>query len=135
MALAVVAIVTDTTAELANRCAAATAGPGALYQFAPPAGPEFHDNHTRVHWRFGFDLTGRLRKASFDIALLCTEEMADAVASGGNPGPSGRTSSTCPTSWPAPVPRVWTTSHHETLRIQRLPPALRAMSGTLASIA
>lgn len=52
---------------------------------APPTEPEYHDNDTRVFWRFGFDLTARLREAGFDTALLCTEEMADAVDSGGNP--------------------------------------------------
>ncbi|HSJ19182.1 MAG TPA: methyltransferase domain-containing protein [Nocardioidaceae bacterium] len=51
----------------------------------PATEPEYHDNHTRVFWRFGFDLTARVRDAGFDAALLCTEEMADAVASGENP--------------------------------------------------
>ena len=52
---------------------------------APPTEPEFHGDHTPVFWRFGFDLTGRLRDTGFDTTPLCTEELADAVASGGNP--------------------------------------------------
>ncbi|HEY3142232.1 MAG TPA: class I SAM-dependent methyltransferase [Acidimicrobiales bacterium] len=52
---------------------------------APPAEPEFHGDNTPVFWRFGFDLTARLRDHGFDTALLCTEELADAVASGQNP--------------------------------------------------
>ena len=52
---------------------------------AQPPEPEYHDNDTRVFWRFGVDLTARVRNAGFDTALLCTAEMAAAVASGGNP--------------------------------------------------
>lgn len=52
---------------------------------APPTEPEYHGDHTPVYWRFGFDLTARLRDAGFTTDLLCTQEMADAVASGGNP--------------------------------------------------
>jgi SAM-dependent methyltransferase len=46
---------------------------------APPATPEFHGDHTPVYWRFGFDLTARLREAGFRADLLCTEGFAYAV--------------------------------------------------------
>lgn len=52
---------------------------------APPSVPEFHGDRTPVFWRFGFDLTARLRAEGFATDLLCTEELAAAVASGGNP--------------------------------------------------
>jgi SAM-dependent methyltransferase len=52
---------------------------------APPTEPEFHGDDTPVFWRFGFDLTERLRDAGFATTLLCTREMLDAVRSGGNP--------------------------------------------------
>jgi SAM-dependent methyltransferase len=54
---------------------------------APPAGPEFHGDDTPVYWRFGFDLTARLRQVGFRTDLLCTEALADAVASKANPWP------------------------------------------------
>jgi SAM-dependent methyltransferase len=54
---------------------------------APPVAPEFHDDNTLVHWRFGFDLTARLRQLGFVTDLLCTEELAHAVTSGDNPWP------------------------------------------------
>jgi SAM-dependent methyltransferase len=50
-----------------------------------PAEPEFHGDDTPVFWRFGFDLTGRLRDAGFTTELLCTVSFADAVKSGSNP--------------------------------------------------
>jgi SAM-dependent methyltransferase len=52
---------------------------------APPVEPEFHGDRTPVFWRFGFDLTARLRAEGFVTDLLCTEELVDAVASGTNP--------------------------------------------------
>ncbi|HLM63914.1 MAG TPA: methyltransferase domain-containing protein [Acidimicrobiales bacterium] len=52
---------------------------------APPATPEFHGDDTPVFWRFGFDLTARLRAAGFRTDLLCTESLAEAVAAGENP--------------------------------------------------
>jgi SAM-dependent methyltransferase len=55
---------------------------------APPSEPEFHGDHTPVFWRFGFDLTARLREHGFTTDLLCTAEFADAVASGSNPWPT-----------------------------------------------
>jgi SAM-dependent methyltransferase len=52
---------------------------------APPESPEFHGDDTPVFWRFGFDLTARLRDAGFDTDLLCTAELAEAVAGPRNP--------------------------------------------------
>jgi hypothetical protein len=52
---------------------------------APPIEPEFHGDNTPVFWRFGFDLTARLRARGFTTALLCTAELADAVGGGRNP--------------------------------------------------
>jgi SAM-dependent methyltransferase len=52
---------------------------------APPTEPEFHGDNTPVFWRFGFDLTARLRAQGFTTELLCTAELANAVAAGQNP--------------------------------------------------
>lgn len=52
---------------------------------APPAEPECHGDNTPVFWRFGFDLTERIRRHGFRADLLCTRELADAVASSDNP--------------------------------------------------
>jgi SAM-dependent methyltransferase len=52
---------------------------------APPTEPEFHGDHTPVFWRFGFDLTARLRDHGFVTDLLCTQELVDAVSSDRNP--------------------------------------------------
>ena len=41
----------------------------------PPAKPEFHEDHTPVLWRFGLDLTERLRSHGFMTTVLVTEEM------------------------------------------------------------
>ena len=41
---------------------------------APPAEPEFHGDMTPVFWRFGLDLTDRLRSHGFETALLCTAD-------------------------------------------------------------
>lgn len=41
---------------------------------SPPPRPEYHGDNTLVHWRFGFDLTERLRKHGFESRLLCTED-------------------------------------------------------------
>jgi SAM-dependent methyltransferase len=40
----------------------------------PPPEPEYHSDNTFVYWRFGFDLTERLRKAGFETVLLTTED-------------------------------------------------------------
>jgi SAM-dependent methyltransferase len=52
---------------------------------APPAEPEFHGDNTPVFWRFGFDLTARLRGHGFQVDMLCTQELADAARSDQNP--------------------------------------------------
>ncbi len=49
---------------------------------APPEAPEFHGDNTPVFWRFGHDLTARLRAAGFDVALLVTEPWHAAVVAG-----------------------------------------------------
>ncbi|HEX5365250.1 MAG TPA: class I SAM-dependent methyltransferase, partial [Acidimicrobiales bacterium] len=54
---------------------------------APPTEPEFHGDRTPVFWRFGFDLTARLRAHGFDTALLCTAPFLEAVSSGQDPWP------------------------------------------------
>jgi SAM-dependent methyltransferase len=48
---------------------------------APPTEPEFHGDNTPVFWRFGFDLTARLRDHGFDTTLLCLQPWAEAVES------------------------------------------------------
>lgn len=40
---------------------------------APPTAPEFHGDNTPVFWRFGWDLTARLRAVGFQARALCTE--------------------------------------------------------------
>jgi Methyltransferase domain len=52
---------------------------------APPTEPEFHGDNTPVFWRFGFDLTARLRGLGFVTELLCTAELADAVVAAQSP--------------------------------------------------
>jgi SAM-dependent methyltransferase len=54
-------------------------------QTAPPTEPEFHGDDTPVYWRFGFDLTARLRDRGFKTDLLCTAEFGEAVTAGRNP--------------------------------------------------
>ena len=49
---------------------------------APPAEPEFHGDDTPVFWRFGHDLTARLRAEGFSTELLCTDELRDLVGAG-----------------------------------------------------
>ena len=46
---------------------------------AVPAAPEFHEDTTAVEWRFGPDLTARLRDHGFQTRLLCTDELARTV--------------------------------------------------------
>jgi len=41
---------------------------------APPREPEFHGDDTPVFWRFGFDLTKRLREHGFTATLLVTQD-------------------------------------------------------------
>ena len=52
---------------------------------APPVEPEFHGDNTPVFWRFGFDLTARLRERGFTTELLCTAELGEAATAGRNP--------------------------------------------------
>lgn len=52
---------------------------------APPDGPEFHGDNTPVFWRFGFDLTARLRDHGFATEALVTQGLIDAVNAGSNP--------------------------------------------------
>ena len=47
---------------------------------APPTEREYHDDHTLVYWRFGFDLINELRATGFDTTLLVTEEWRALVA-------------------------------------------------------
>jgi SAM-dependent methyltransferase len=49
---------------------------------APPVEPEFHGDDTPVFWRFGPDLTERLRAHGFATTLLCTAEWQRRVAAG-----------------------------------------------------
>ena len=57
---------------------------------APPVVPEFHADNTPVCWRFGWDLTDRLRAAGFTATVLVTQEYA-AVLNGDldRPDPGG----------------------------------------------
>lgn len=54
---------------------------------APPAEPEFHGDNTPVFWRFGFDLTARLRSHGFHAQLLCTEPFLRHVQGGSKAWP------------------------------------------------
>ena len=49
---------------------------------ARPRVPEFHGDDTPVEWRFGPDLTDRLRRHGFHTRLLCTEELLARVEGG-----------------------------------------------------
>jgi SAM-dependent methyltransferase len=49
---------------------------------APPSVPEFHGDDTPVFWRFGHDLTDRLRHHGFQTTLLCVDEFRDLVRAG-----------------------------------------------------
>ncbi|MEZ5266199.1 MAG: class I SAM-dependent methyltransferase [Acidimicrobiales bacterium] len=53
---------------------------------APPVEPEFHGDDTPVLWRFGADLTDRLRGAGFAVRVLVTAELAGAVRDGDDVG-------------------------------------------------
>lgn len=57
----------------------------------PPPRPEFHGDRTPVCWRFGLDLTERLREAGFRVRLLCNQGFYQHVAAGAK-------------RWPDPVP-------------------------------
>jgi SAM-dependent methyltransferase len=47
-----------------------------------PAGAERHQDETLVHWRFGLDLTERVRDHGFDTAVLVTEDFRRRAAAG-----------------------------------------------------
>jgi SAM-dependent methyltransferase len=47
-----------------------------------PSTPEFHQDNTKVYWRFGFDLAERLRRHGFTTAVLVTAPFAEAVRTG-----------------------------------------------------
>lgn len=57
---------------------------------ARPEQPEFHGDDTPVEWRFGPDLTARLRDHGFRTRLLCTRELYELVVGGAD-------------RWPAPT--------------------------------
>jgi SAM-dependent methyltransferase len=46
---------------------------------AAPPSPEFHGDSTPVFWRFGFDLTARLRSHGFETAVLATSGFLEAA--------------------------------------------------------
>ncbi len=47
-----------------------------------PAAPEFHEDNTRVLWRFGFDLADRMRRHGVDTTVLGTAPFVEAVRTG-----------------------------------------------------
>ncbi|MGI9645735.1 MAG: class I SAM-dependent methyltransferase [Ilumatobacteraceae bacterium] len=53
---------------------------------APPVEPEFHGDNTPVFWRFGWDLTERLRSGGFTTTALVTAEFAS-MLTGERPAP------------------------------------------------
>lgn len=58
---------------------------------APPDQPEFHGDNTPVFWRFGPDLTARLREHGFQTRMLVPAALAEEATN-----PQNR--------WPAPSP-------------------------------
>ena len=54
---------------------------------APPTEPEFHGDNTPVFWRFGFDLTARLREHGFQSTLLGTDAFLRHLDSGATSWP------------------------------------------------
>jgi SAM-dependent methyltransferase len=63
---------------------------------APPAEPEFHGDHTPVFWRFGPGLGAVLAAHGFEVDLLVTADLFDAVTRAG--GAAGGHE-----PWPRPV--------------------------------
>jgi SAM-dependent methyltransferase len=47
-----------------------------------PAVPEFHEDNTRVLWRFGFDLADRMRRHGFATTVLGTAPFVEAARTG-----------------------------------------------------
>jgi SAM-dependent methyltransferase len=56
---------------------------------APPVTEEYHEDHTPVHWRFGWDLTGVLRRNAFDARVLVPRPFKTMLEALGTPGESG----------------------------------------------
>jgi SAM-dependent methyltransferase len=54
---------------------------------AAPVEPEFHGDNTVVFWRFGYDLTDRLRAQDWAVHALCTEDWVSALRTGARPWP------------------------------------------------
>jgi SAM-dependent methyltransferase len=52
-----------------------------------PREPEFHGDDTPVFWRFGFDLTDRLRAAGLRSSVLVTRRWADLAVQGASAWP------------------------------------------------
>jgi SAM-dependent methyltransferase len=50
---------------------------------APPTKPEYHGDQTLVYWRFGFDLTDRLRQHGFVTNVLVPRGYRRLVKAGG----------------------------------------------------
>jgi hypothetical protein len=110
---------------------------------APPTEPAFHGDNTPMFWRFGFDLTARLRANGFTTDLLCPAELADAGVAGRNPWsqwsaefnvPDMRVPATVPLSATASSGGVESTTNRSATRTSssspgpsgvRLPPAVR----------
>jgi SAM-dependent methyltransferase len=59
---------------------------------APPTEPEFHGDDTPVFWRFGYDLTERLRAAGFEVEVLVPEVWRRLAATGATAWPDGAVS-------------------------------------------
>ena len=59
---------------------------------APPVEPEFHGDDTPVFWRFGYDLTDRLRARGLRTETLVTGTWAGLVRAGTASWPDGATS-------------------------------------------
>lgn len=49
---------------------------------APPKVPEYHGDHTPVHWRFGWDLADRIRTHGFRCDILVCEQLRAYAAAG-----------------------------------------------------
>jgi SAM-dependent methyltransferase len=56
-------------------------------QTTAPRMPEFHGDNTPVFWRFGFDLTDRLRSHGLHTSLLATKSFVSHVLAGKEPWP------------------------------------------------
>jgi SAM-dependent methyltransferase len=50
---------------------------------APPDEPEYHGDQTLVYWRFGWDLTARIREHGFACTALVTHDLYRRATGGG----------------------------------------------------